>query len=148
LYKADAKSITFNAIDESQAEFSKRSWREVEEELSGEFPADTVRAVKALLTGFESNFAIQTLFGRLRSLGAIDKSVLKAIPTEDSLISIVKTLYRIGALGNRYYVKGYDGKKELRFGWVFRDNNEAVMDREFIVHESLRKTLQISFRDV
>lgn len=146
-YRPTEARITFEAIDESQLEFSKRSWREVEEELLGEYTPDKVRAIKALLTGFEYAFPIRTFLGRLHTLGAIDRSVSKAIPTDEDAVDAIKTLYRIGALGNRYYVTGRDGKREMRFGWVFRDNNEPVIDREFVVHESLRKTLQLSFRD-
>ena len=146
-YKPDSSNIDFEAIDESQLEFSKRAWREVEEELLGEFTPDKVKAIKALLTGFEATFVVGALIGRLRAVANIDKSVGKAIPTDDDLVGIVKTLYRIGALGNRYYVRSKDGKKELRYGWIFRDNQEPVIDRQFIVHESLRKTLQISFRN-
>jgi hypothetical protein len=144
-YRPDTYVITFDAIDESQAEFSRRTWREVEEELLGEFTPDTVSAIKSLLTGFESHFAIQTLKGRLRTLSAIDRTVAKAIPTEEALVGIVKTLYRVGALGNRYYVTNRRGKREWRFNWIFRDNSDPVMDREFVVHESLRKQLQLPF---
>ncbi|MFA5970434.1 MAG: hypothetical protein WC816_14465 [Sphingomonas sp.] len=146
-YKPNDYEISFEAIDESQSEFSKRSWREVEEELLGEYTSDRVRAIKALLTGFKHTFMVKSLIDRLNKLGAIDTSITKAISTEENLVEIVKTLYRVGALGNRYYVTGRGNKKELRFGWIFRDNQDPVIDREFIVHESLRKTLQLSFRD-
>ncbi len=144
-YRPDDHTITFDAIDESQAEFSRRTWREVEEELLGEYTPDRVAAIKSLLTGFKSHFAIQALFGRLKTLSGIDRTVAKAIPTEDALVDVVKTLYRIGAIGNRYYVTNRRGKKEWRFNWIFRDNSDPVMDREFIVHESLRKQLQLPF---
>lgn len=144
-YKPEAEAITFDAIDESQTEFSKRTWREVEEELLGEFTPAKVAAIKSLLTGFKSHFAIQTLFGRLRTLSGIDRTVANAIPTNESLVEIIKSMYRIGAIGNRYFVKNRRNQKEWRFNWIFRDNNDPVMDREFVVHESLRKQLQLSF---
>lgn len=147
-YKPDASTITFDAIDESQSEFSKRAWREVEEELLGEYASDKVKAIKSLLTGFKSNFQIEALFERLRKVGNIDQTVTLAIKNEEDVVRLIKSLYRIGAVGNRYHVSGRDGQRELRYGWIFRDNQDPVIDREFVVHESLRKTLQLSFRGV
>lgn len=144
-YRPDANVITFDAIDESQTEFSRRTWREVEEELLGEFTPERVSAIKSLLTGFQSHFSIQFLKGRLSTLSSIDRTVAKAIPNDGTLVEVVKTLYRVGALGNRYYVTNKKGKKEWRINWIFRDNSDPVMDREFVVHESLRKQLQLPF---
>src|SRR5690606_7649893 len=48
-YRPKSEQISFDAVDESQAEFSRRTWREVEEELLGEFTPERVVAIKSLL---------------------------------------------------------------------------------------------------
>jgi len=57
---------------------------------------------------------------------------------------MITSLYRVGAIGNLYFVGS--AKKEIRFGWIFRDNYDPLYDKKFMVHESLRKFLQLSFR--
>lgn len=141
----NAHSFSVDVIEDTQMEFSKRIWREIEEELSTEFSVDQVRAAKALLTGFKHIFSIVDLNQRLMELGKSDKNVRTSFFGTDDLVVLIRSLYRSGAIGNRYYVEGSNNYRQKRFGWIFRDSYEALLDKPFVVHESLRKELQLVF---
>ncbi len=138
-------SISFDTIDQIQLEFSKRTWREIEEELSGEYSPEHVSAIKALLVGFETVFEIPSLQKRMEELAKYNPKVKSLLGTA-SAYSVIVSLYRVGAIGNKYQV-GNPQRREQRYGWIFRDNYDPLYDKSFMVHESLRKVLQLSFRN-
>lgn len=141
--RPDDHSISFSSIDQVQLEFSKRTWREIEEELSGEYSSDEVAAIKSTLIGFASEFDIPKLQKRIDHLSKFDPNV-HSFSSKYKAFDMITSLYRVGAIGNLYFVGS--AKKEIRFGWIFRDNYDPLYDKKFMVHESLRKFLQLSFR--
>ena len=146
-YRPDLNTITNDALENVQQEFSRRTWREIEEELSTEFSADEVRSIKVTLTGMKNSFGIQDFKNRIMSLSIIDKAVATTFSSEDSVPVALRALYRAGAIGNRYYVESDKGHSETRFGWIYRDTFEPLLDKDFLVHESIRRELQMTFEN-
>lgn len=138
--------ISSETIDQVQLEFSRRTWREIEEELSGEYSGDDIGAIKSILTGFDSIFNIDRLQSRINHVANYEQRV-RAFSSKYSASHLINSLYRVGAIGNHYHIGSKSKKREVRFGWIFRDNYDPLFDRDFMVHESLRKMLQLSFRD-
>lgn len=143
-YQPKSLTISTDAIEEVQLEFSRKTWREIEEELSGEYSSDQVGAIKSILTGYRSRFHINDLQDRINELSRIDSRVKAGFSKESDVVKLIQSLYRVGAIGNRYFVQG-PVKEEIRFGWIFRDSYEPLLDKEFLIHESLIKNLQLTF---
>lgn len=136
--------ITFEAIQFAQAEFSKRAWTEIEEGLSGEYSAEQVRATKSLLTGFRSTFSLEQFRDRIILLAKSDPRVRRSFQGGDDAPQLMESLYRLGAIGNLYTVTER-GQRRRKNHCMFRDYYEALLDKPFEIHESLRKELQLSF---
>lgn len=143
-YQPNAYIISSEAIDEIQLEFSRKTWREIEEELAGEYSGDQVGEIKSILTGYKSRFNVNELCDRINKLSFIDSRVKIGFPNQSDVVKLIESLYRVGAIGNRYFVKG-PVKQEIRYGWIFRDSYEPLLDKEFLIHESLIKNLQLTF---
>jgi len=139
-------TISDDALKQAQAEFSKRAWTEIEEGLLGEYTSEKVKSIKSILTGYRPKFSVQDLTKRISILGSTDPRVRKAFPVDDDIIKMVESLYRLGAIGNIYFAKER-GQQTLRNHWMFRDYYEPLIDKPFEVHESLRKELQLPFRN-
>lgn len=144
IIEPDALSITEDAIQQAQDQFSKRIWTEIEEGLLGEFEAGFVKATKSLLVGFKPRFSIQNLIERKTKLASADLRIRSAFPTDHTVVEAIEALYRLGAVGNNFNLDE-KGAKRNRQHWMYRDNYEPLIDKPFVIHESLRKELQISF---
>lgn len=143
-YQGEAKAISINAIEQVQFEFSRKTWREIEEELSGEYSGDQVIAIKSILTGYKSEFTLEDIKTRIAELSIYNNRVRDYFKGETAIINLIIALYKVGAIGNKYSVDG-PVKSEIRFGWIFRDSYDPLLDKLFIVHESLKKYLQLPF---
>lgn len=118
----------------------------MEEELLGTYPAKVVSNIKSVLTGFKSRFLVKDFESRVNYLASIDSSLGDGLNTRAKIVDVLTVLYRIGALGNHFATSGKRGY-EGRDRWVFRDMPEPAVAGEFVVHESLRKVLQLSFSE-
>lgn len=138
--------VTDELIQQSQGEFSKRSWVEIEEGLLGEYSADTVRNIKAALIAFQPKFSLRQFAVRIERMRQTDPRFRHAFRSESEIVSVIESLYRLGAIGNIYFVKE-KGRTVPRNHWMFRDFYDPLLDKDFEVHESLRKELQLPFRN-
>lgn len=141
-----SSKVTDELIQQAQGEFSKRSWVEIEEGLLGEYTADTVRNIKAILIAFQPKFSLGQFQRRVEQKRQTDPRFRQAFRTEAETVSVIESLYRLGAIGNIYFVNER-GRSVPRNHWMFRDFYDAILDKEFEVHESLRKELQLPFRN-
>lgn len=144
-YDPDAEYISAEALEETSTEFASTVWREVEEELLVTYSAKQVSNLKALLTGFRSKMKIADFERRVAQLGQVDPSLTEGFRTRADVLSVFRALYRVGAVGNRFFTK--EGKVEVRDRWVFREYGDPALDETFVIHESLRKVFQLSFAD-
>lgn len=139
-------ALTEDSFNQAQAEFSKRTWTEVEEGLLGEFDADRVSAIKSILSTFKPIFNINDIRNRVRDLSKSNSRVRKSFNSDDSISEMLEYLYRLGAVGN-FYHETEGQRRVVKNRWMFRDYYEPLMDKPFEVHESIRKELQLSFRN-
>jgi DNA polymerase III delta prime subunit len=142
----EANVFSSNAFEEAQAEFSKKTWREIEEELLGEYSVEEVKSIKSILSAFQSKFDFANIEERVIKLYQID-SRLKPFLLRERLVLLIESLYRVGALGNDFEIQT-SGRSSHRYRWAFRENSEPALDKQFVVHESIRKELQLTFEDV
>lgn len=143
-YDPQAEFISFEAFDETSTTFSNSVWREVEEELLVNYTPDQVRNLKSLLSGFRIEFTVEEFEGRINQLSMYQPSVRQGFRTRGDVTAVMISLYRIGALGNRFMTRT-KGKIETRDRWAFREYSEPAIDEAFVVHESLRKAFQLGF---
>lgn len=140
----DADTITKEVLEQSQSEFSQRSWTEIEEGLLGEFSSNEVRAIKDLLMGFRAKFHPNEFLDRLEDLASSDARIRDLRKSHPNGLDILDVLYRLGAIGNAYKIRERN-RSVIRNRWVFRDHYELIPGKAFEVHESLRKELQLPF---
>ncbi|MBM0170880.1 P-loop ATPase, Sll1717 family [Altererythrobacter sp. C41] len=142
--EAGATSLSKEAIEQSQPEFSQRCWTEIEEGLLGEFTSNEVRAIKVLFMGFRPKFSPRVFETRFQAMAAQDARVKDLMQKHPNSLDILDVMYRLGAIGNVFSVR--EGKRWVpRNRWMFRDHYEAIPGKEFQVHESLKKELQLPF---
>lgn len=145
-YNSDADHIDVAAFEQTGAQFSQATWREIEEELLATYSRKEVSNIKAIFTGFKTNFSIFDLEDRIAHLVKFDPTLSQGFRSRTAVIELCKSLYRVGACGNSFSVPGAKGL-EQRDRWSFRDMGEPAIDTTFVVHESLRKVFQMSFVD-
>ncbi|WP_156387499.1 P-loop ATPase, Sll1717 family [Methylobacterium sp. Leaf399] len=56
--------------------------------------------------------------------------------------NIIKFLYRIGMIGNQFYLNNEQGRDLSRNLWSFRGDIDPILDKRFVVHKAIRKVLQ------
>jgi hypothetical protein len=136
--------FTVASFEDTTDGFSASVWREVEEELRGRYSAEHVANLKSILTGFRIRFSLIELEQRISTLGSFDPRVTNGFRSRVEVIDALRVLFRVGAVGNQFFVQGPKGK-ERRDRWSFREAVEPTIDTTFVVHEALRKTFQLPF---
>ena len=145
-YDRNAGAFNESSLDEAQAEFSKRTWREIEEELLGQYSSLEVKSIKSILSAFQTRFDFGQIELRISNLARIDTRLLY-FGNKGALVELLESLYRVGAIGNDFELKESGRKTNHRYRWAFRENPDPALDRRFVIHESIRKELQLSFDD-
>ena len=130
-------------FDVSSLNFSKDVWAEMEEDLGSTYSPEKISSIKKILSGFRARFSVYDMESRIEHLSRIDDVFKRSIGRHLSHIDILGDLYRIGALGNSYFI-WRSGKKLPRDRWVFRGYDEPLFDQDFVIHESLLKNFQLS----
>lgn len=136
--------FTTESLEETNSKFSASVWREMEEEMLVIYSPKQVRNLKSLLTGFRISFNVDDFEKRLSGLSQINPSISDGFRTRADIVFALSSLYRIGALGNRF--SALEGNKlSTRDRWVFREHEAPTIDENFVVHESLRKVFQLGY---
>lgn len=143
LAQRDKANQEFSPDDfkDTQLRFSQGVWREIEEELQAVYSPAEVQAVKAILSGFKIRFKFQDIAPRITAVSQSASIVRGKFQSEGDLNQLINILYRSGAIGNLFSVGG-----SQRDRWIFRGYPEPLLDKDFVVHESLRKSLQLEER--
>lgn len=141
-----ADKFSREAFEQTSTDFAQTVWREIEEELLGRYSAQEVSNIKSIFTGFKPYFKIHELEKRIELLGSVDFTLAQGFQTRQQVVNVCRALYRLGALGNQFFVQSPGrSKKETRDRWSFREMTDPVINETFIVHESLRKVFQMTF---
>lgn len=123
-----------NVFDATRKKYSEASWVEITEELKAKYLSKEIEAIKRLLYGYKQIFDLSELKSRILDIHELYPEV-QSLMSNHKLQNILMDLYRIGAIGN--FENG-----NLRF--VFRGNDEILLDQKCFVHNALKAHLSIS----
>ena len=129
---SNSTKFTKQAFIDSMEEYSKRSLEELKEELNASYSKNEIDEIFIWLNGFRTIFTVRELEERVEKY--FSKSLLK-----ESIIDVIKSLYRVGVLGNY-------SKITQNYLWKHRGNDDPVFDDEwlFFVHRGLFKALSVN----
>ncbi|MBA16745.1 MAG: hypothetical protein CMN73_10380 [Sphingomonas sp.] len=140
----DHEGFILEDFEESQLDFSIGVWKEIEDELRAVYEPAVARAVKSFLSGFQSRFYLNELETRIMKSTHVASGIRNQFAPKEAIVRLLEILYRSGAIGNTFLVEAR-GKREARDRWSFRGYSEPLFDKQFVIHESLRKALQLPF---
>lgn len=140
--RPDAHGFSVSDFEDSHIEFSNGVWKEVEDEIRVIYKPEITRAIKQVLSGWQSRFELYEFERRIESANHIPSGARNLLRRADEVKTLIETLYRTGAIGNFFYVES-GGRRQPRDRWIFRGYTEPLFDKEFVVHESVRKALQL-----
>jgi len=135
-------SLISDDFSDSAQTFSSDVWSEIEEDLLSSYTPMQVSCIKSILSGFQVKFNLSSLKERIERLSRIDVNISTNIRGCIDAAKIAYDLYRVGAIGNVYRLDS-ENRHEGRDRWVFRNYLEPLLDKDFIIHESLRKNFQL-----
>lgn len=137
----EATKITHVEMKETEPQFSNEMWREIEEELRTSYTPEQVSAIKSVLSGSRKSFKLEDFRARISSMSSTHPEIRRTLGTMSQQEQILRTLYRVGAIGTFFIPKKGSGKR--RDAWVFREHHEPQLHDNFIFHASLSKALQL-----
>ncbi len=129
------------------AQYSRESWREIGEELRAQFSASGVRLLKEVFTGFKTHFSIGELVGRIEEIRRKEGAaadVLQGLTDRE----LVRSLYRVGILGNEYTSNVSGGVKKIKQAWAHKGDVDVLPDRKLMVHRGLHKVFKLERENV
>ncbi|QXI66112.1 hypothetical protein CP157_03904 (plasmid) [Paracoccus marcusii] len=129
-------------FDETALEFSKQTWLEITEELLATYTPSEISALQRFFLGFNTLFFKSSIENRLRNRYSKDAPVSDLFKKK-SVEGVLNDLYRIGVIGNNFYVRNHRGENERRDRWIFRGNATLNDLERMSVHKSLWKHLSL-----
>lgn len=123
-------------FDDHDNVFAQSMLDEFKDELSASMFDYEIEASIALLRGKRYVFDLKDMKNRLHDLSSV-LSVQKTKKKRDADF-IIKTLYRCGLIGN--FFKAEENQLQ-RQTWAIRGYPDPIMDKPFIVHQSLQRLL-------
>lgn len=143
-YCPDSEFFSAESFEETSTKFSNLAWREVSEQLLHIFSQQRVDNLRAILSAWKATFSLEDVEHRAQNLNLKKPGVIDGFRNRTEINEIFSVLYESGAVGNRFFIS--DGKKSVaRDRWAFRGHSEAVFDKPFTIHESLRKHFQLMY---
>ena len=127
------EKFTHNVLDNVKKKYSEASWIEITEELKTTYQDDEIIGIKRLFYGFKPIFFLQQIEDRINKINKLYPEIEQLL-SRHKIQKILIDLYRIGAIGNIS-----NGK----FRFVFRGDDEVLLEQEFYVHNALRSYLSI-----
>ncbi len=111
------------------------------DEVSSVYDDKERDAIFAMLRGFSFAFDISELRSRVAKLSNANRT-LGATLSKIGIEVAVRFLYRIGLIGNQFDLIDESGVSRRRANWSFRGDIDPFMEKRFVIHQSVRKTLQ------
>ncbi|MEO3387587.1 hypothetical protein [Mesorhizobium sp. CAU 1741] len=141
--QSHSNEIYFGApvIDRIIANYSAAAWREKAEELSVEYAAQEIQAIKKGLLGFERHFRISA-FERNWANKADRDQTMKMMTTKYTLSKILDDLFRVGIVGQSFREPGRDSKSFTQH-WSYRGDNTFDSSSWIIAHRALWPELRL-----
>ncbi len=119
---------------DSEESFGRFMLQEFTEEMSAFFDNKEREWILSLFRGHDFAFDYEEL----------QKRVLysKRKHNQISAEYIIKSLYRIGMIGNQFTINSDSGYENYRTYWSYRGNIDPIIEERFVLHLSVRKALQ------
>jgi hypothetical protein len=134
----DAISFNQQTLDAVRKKYSTACWVEMTEELKVKYKANDIDGIKFIFYGFRSISSFNDLSTRAEKT-AKDHDETAVLMKNFPLKTILKDLYRIGAIGN---IEQTSNKDKIRYS--FRGDDELLFDKRFIVHPALTAHLSMT----
>lgn len=125
-------------FDDHDNVFAQSMLDEFKDELSASMFDYEIEATIALIRGKRYIFDLSDMKGRLHDLSSLS-SVQKMKKKRDADF-IIKSLYRCGLIGNFFRAEENQLQRQT---WAIRGYPEPIMDKPFIVHQSLQRLLDM-----
>lgn len=125
-------------FDDHDNVFAQSMLDEFKDEMSASMFDYEIEASIALLRGKRYVFDLSDMKSRLHDLSSLS-SVQKMKKRRD-VDFIIKTLYRCGIIGNFFRAEENQLQRQT---WAIRGYPEPIMDKPFIVHQSLQRLLDM-----
>ncbi|QEU09882.1 hypothetical protein FOB51_18775 [Paracoccus yeei] len=126
-------------FDDKDNVFAQSMFDEFKDELSASLYAYEIDAVFMLLRGKHYTFNLSEFRSRIAKLAATTESVRKLRASRDPEF-IIKSLYRCGVIGNFFRAEGSNLPRQT---WFVRGYPDPIMDKPFVVHQSLQRLLDM-----
>ncbi len=133
------RAIDGDDFTNSEAAFGDAMLEEFTEEISASFDEPSKSAILALFRGKSYAFTIDDLQMRLRTLAENNRHARNLL-NDFGIIELIRLLFRVGMIGNQYYRDDGD-PSTVRDNWGFRGKADPILDRRFVLHQSVRKAL-------
>jgi energy-coupling factor transporter ATP-binding protein EcfA2 len=122
---------------DSEESFGRTMLEEYIEELSASLDESARECLIALVRGKGFAFTREEMTVRINALANKDRRA-RFLRDKLGCDEVLKSLFRIGMIGNQFYISGLDVPRQV---WAFRGNADPVLDQRFVVHSSVRKIL-------
>lgn len=126
-------------FDDADNVFAQSMLDEFKDELSASLYDYEIDAVFMLLRGKHFIFNLGEFRGRMTALATTAESVQKLRAKRDAEF-ILKALYRCGAIGNFFRAEESNLQRQT---WFVRGYSDLIMDKPFVVHQSLQRLLDM-----
>ena len=136
----DYKFSEQNFLD-SEELFGQYMLQEFTDEISAAYNEDELEKILALFKGYKYAFDRLEVETRLQELVNRSRKMSKTLK-DVNVEQIIRFLYRIGMIGNQFYLVNEAGKKLSRDLWSFRGDTSPIMEQRFVLHRSIRRALQ------
>lgn len=125
-------------FDDHDNVFAQSMLDEFKDELSASMFDYEIEASIALLRGKRYVFDLSDMKSRLHDLSSL--SSVKKMKKKRDADFIIKALYRCGVIGNFFRAEENQLQRQT---WAIRGYPEPIMDKPFIVHQSLQRLLDM-----
>lgn len=122
-------------FEEVRKKYSQDSWTEITEELLASYSKGAMKGLLTILRGFKPYFSQADFSHRCTSKSYADANV-KELLKKHSSDDILYDLYRVGVIGN-------DIPKLGKKRFVFRGDDELIIEEQMMIHFALRRGLDI-----
>lgn len=116
--------------------YSTSSWTDCMEEMKAHYDSESLKAIVSIFSGWRSSFSKADFDDRLNDLSQSDRR-LSDIIDKKQVSLLLERLYHVGVIGNKYYERKWDGRSVTRIRYVFRGDENILLNQDIILHKAL-----------
>ncbi|TPK96232.1 ATP-binding cassette domain-containing protein [Mesorhizobium sp. B2-4-16] len=131
--------FTENDFLDTEETYGAYMLEEFVDEIAATYDEPATELIISLFRGNHYAFTRADFDGRLRKTSATNKAA-KAILERSGTDNLLKLLFRIGMIGNHFDIEEA-GVPKNRQVWAVRGATEPLLEKRFVLHQSVRKVL-------